>query len=109
MSRRRNEWAETLEIDAPLATCGGCGFTSRLDGTWSVEDGRLVFRAALNPLVRRGPSLDSCCESDHDGRGGTVAFRRITVDGKLLTDEQAAILRASAESPDAWDEEAAGL
>ena len=94
---------ETLEIDAPVAECGHCHFTTALTGKWSVEDGRLVFRAALNPLTRRGPSLASCCESSP-----VVSFRRITVDGEPLTDEQVAALRASAESDEAWREEQEG-
>jgi hypothetical protein len=95
---------ETLEIDNPLATCGGCRFTSALSGTWSVEGGRLVFRAMLNPLTRRSPSVGSCCESSHDGRGA-IEFSGVTVDGEQLGDEQFAALRAASESPEAWDEE----
>lgn len=91
----------TLEIDAPLAACGHCRFTSALSGTWSVEDGRLVFRAALGPLRRRGPDFESCCESDP-----AIQFERITVDGEPLTGEQVAVLRASARSAEAWEEEA---
>jgi hypothetical protein len=94
---------ETLEIGAPLAECGHCRFTARLHGRWSVEDGRLVFRAALNPLASRGPDLDSCCESSP-----VVQFRQITVDGEPLTGEQVAALRASAGSDEAWREEIAG-
>lgn len=99
-----NREQETLEIDAPLAECGGCRFGSRLDGKWSVEDGRLVFRAALSPLTRRGPDYESCGE----GRDGPHEFRRITVDGKPLTDEQVAELQAAQRSKAAWDEEQAG-
>jgi hypothetical protein len=98
-------YQETLEIDNPLAACGHCRFTTALDGTWSVEDGRLVFRAMLNPLTRRGPSMGSCCEGGHDGIPGALEFKRVTVDGKPLTDEQFAALKASAESPEAWEEE----
>jgi len=101
-------WRETLEIDSPLATCGGCRFTTALGGTWSVEDGRLVFRAALNPLARRGPGMGSCCEGRHEGvESGVLEFRRVTVDGNALSDEEFAVLKASAESPQAWDEETA--
>jgi hypothetical protein len=99
-------WQETLEIDNPLATCGGCRFTTALGGTWSVEDGRLVFRAALDPLARRGPGMGSCCEGYHEGiDAGALEFRRVTVDGKALSDDQFAVLKASAASPQAWDEE----
>ena len=99
-------YQQTLEIDAPLAACGHCRFTTALDGSWSVEDGRLVFRAALDPLTRRGPSIGGCSEGCHDGRGA-IGFRRITVDGEPLTDEQVAMLRSSAASPEAREEEQA--
>ena len=106
-ARERQErlWQETLEISAPLATCGGCRFGTALSGTWSVEDGRLVFRAAADPLQRRGPSMGSCCEGYHNGRAEVLEFRRVTVDGEPLTDEQFAMLKASAASPEAWGEE----
>jgi hypothetical protein len=93
---------ETLQIEAPIATCGHCGFSGRLVGTWLVEDGRLVFRADLDPLANRGPDYTSCCESDP-----VVQFQRITVDDEPLTDEQVATLRASAGSDEAWREEEA--
>jgi hypothetical protein len=86
---------ETLGIAAPTAQCGHCGFTSYLQGAWSVENGRLVFRAAADPLEHRGPDFSSCCESDP-----VVQFRRIVTEGEPLTDEQVAALRASAESAD---------
>jgi hypothetical protein len=101
----RKHYRQTLEIESPLATCGGCRFTTALSGTWTVEDGRLVFRAALDPLQRRGPSMGSCCEGYHDGRAEVLEFRYLTVDGEPLTGEQYAILKASAESPEAWGEE----
>lgn len=104
--RKPEPWRETLEIDNPLATCGGCRFTTALSGTWSVEDGRLVFRAMLNPLARRGPSMDTCCEGRHEGvEFGALEFKRVTVDDKQLSDEDFAALKASAESPAAWEEE----
>jgi hypothetical protein len=89
-----------LEIDNPLATCGHCRFTTALTGKWSVEDGRLVFRAALNPLTRRGPGLEGCSESDP-----AIHFGHIAVDSDPLTDEQVAELRAAARSEEAWREE----
>jgi hypothetical protein len=99
-----------LEIDSPLATCGSCRFTTALTGTWSVEDGRLVFRAALDPLTRRGPSIDSCCEGRHELDGDRVIeFAGVKLDGQRLGDEQFTALKASAASPEAWDEEQAGL
>ena len=104
--RKPELWRETLEIENPLATCGGCRFTTALGGTWSVEDGRLVFRAALDPLARRGPSMGSCCEGHHEGvEVGALEFKRVTVDGRPLADEEFAAVKASAESPGAWDEE----
>ena len=97
---------KTLEIENPLAACGGCRFTTALSGTWSVEDGRLVFRAMLNPLARRGPGMGTCCEGRHEGVDvGALEFRRVTVDGKPLSDEQFTVLKASAASPEAWEEE----
>lgn len=83
---------ETLQIEAPLATCGHCRFTSALTGKWSVEGGVLVWRAAADPQPRRGPDLNSCCESDP-----AISFERITVDDEPLTAEQIATLRATAE------------
>jgi hypothetical protein len=107
VSKRRPEPSrEALEIESPLATCGDCRFTTALDGAWSVEDGRLVFRARLNPLTRRGPSMGTCCEGHHEGvEFGALEFRRVTLDGNPLSDEQFATLKASAKSPEAWDEE----
>lgn len=102
----RKHGHQTLEIENPLATCGGCRFTTALSGTWSVEDGRLVFRADLNPLGRRGPSMDSCCEGRHEGvERGALEFRYLTVDGDPLSGEDYAVLKASAASPEAWGEE----
>lgn len=92
MTGRLAKYQETLEIQNPLATCGHCRFATALDGEWSVEDGRLVFRAAASPLDRRGPDLESCCESDP-----VVNFRHIELDGeKHLSAEEIAALRATA-------------
>lgn len=102
----RKHYRQTLEIESPLATCGGCRFTTALSGTWTVEDSRLVFRADLNPLARRGPGMDSCCEGTHEGTpSGVLDFRYLTVDGKPLGDEEYAALKASAASPEAREEE----
>ena len=102
----RKHYRQTLEIENPLATCGSCRFTTALDGTWTVEDGRLVFRAALNPLIRRGPSMGTCTEGTHEGVDrGALEFRYLTVDGRALSDEEFTALKASAESPEAWEEE----
>lgn len=87
---------KTLEIENPLAVCGHCRFATALTGEWSVEDGRLVFRAAADPQPRRGPDLSSCCESDP-----VVEFEAITVDDEPLAAEGVAALRATAR--EAWD------
>ncbi len=81
----------TLEIENPLAVCGHCRFTVPLRGEWSVEGGRLVFRADADPQPGRGPDLDHCGESDR-----AVEFKRITVGGKELSREQAVALRETA-------------
>jgi hypothetical protein len=99
------DYRETLTIENPLAVCGHCRFTTALDGEWAVEDGRLVFRAAGAPLDRRGPGLESCCESDP-----VVEFRHIEVDGKRLSGEDTATLRATMreaqiEEARAWTQE----
>lgn len=86
---------DLLEIENPGAQCGHCGFGSVLYGAWSVEDGRLVFRADPNPMRSRGPDFESCGESSPVAR-----FKRITVDGEALTDEQVAALQASAQAAD---------
>jgi hypothetical protein len=84
-----------LEIDNPHAECGHCGFGNRLTGTWSVEDGRLVFRADANPLTHRGPDFHSCGESSE-----IAEFTRITVDDKPLTDDDVAALQAAERAAD---------
>ena len=83
---------KTLEIESPLVQCGHCRFATGLKGAWSVEDGRLVFRAAADPLRGRGPDYDSCGESDP-----VIEFERVTVDGEPLADEQVAQLRRTAQ------------
>ena len=86
------DYSRTLEIENPSAHCGHCRFSARVTGKWSVEDGRLVFRADADPQPRRGPDLVSCCES-----GPVVRFECITVDGEDLGSGEIAVLRASAE------------
>ena len=81
---------KTLEIDGPSASCGYCRFTSALEGTWSVEDGLLVWRAAPDPQPRRGPDLHSCCEGRDCG-----SFDGITADRQALSDEDVTALRAT--------------
>lgn len=93
MAYDRNRERVTLEIGNPSATCGHCRFMTELTGEWSAEDGRLVFRAAAHPQPRRGPDLESCCESDP-----VIKFEHITCGfpEQELTAEQIAALRASA-------------
>lgn len=91
---------ETLEIENPGVVCGDRGFGSELTGAWSVEDGRLVFRADPDPLRGRGPDFHSCGESSP-----VVDFKRITVNSSVLTDEQVAALQATA-SAAPWPEPA---
>jgi hypothetical protein len=96
----------TLELEAPSATCGSCRFTTALTGTWSVEDGRLVWRAAPDPQPRRGPDFTSCCEGSDCGD-----FERVATDwgsGELSSEDVQAIRRAAAaaqaEEMRAWHE-----
>jgi hypothetical protein len=84
--------AYALEIDGPTAECGHCRFTVALTGTFSVEDGLLVWRGAADPQPRRGPDLSSCCESDP-----VISFERVTADGVWLNGEQVAALRRTAD------------
>jgi hypothetical protein len=87
-----------LEIDNPLAECGHCGFANRLTGAWSVEDGRLVFRADANPLTRRGPNFHYCGESSE-----TAEFTQITVDDKPLASKDVEALQAAERAADEAD------
>lgn len=99
MAESLDEWArkrrDLLEIDNPTAECGHCGHVNGLTGTWSVENGRLVFRADANPLRSRGPDFHGCSESSP-----VAEFKRITVYGEPLTDEQVAALQAAARAAD---------
>jgi hypothetical protein len=54
--------SDKLTIEAPSARCGHCGFTTSVAGGWSVEAGRLIFRAEPNPFPFRGPDEDWCGE-----------------------------------------------
>lgn len=87
------DYSKTLEIDGPSATCGGCRFTSALAGKFSVEDGRLVWRADPDPQPRRGPDLTSCGE----GYSCPDEFESIVADDADLSSEDIAALRATAE------------
>jgi hypothetical protein len=86
------DYSRTLEVDNPSVQCGHCRFGARLAGVWSVEDGRLVFRADADPQPRRGPDLTSCCESD-----SVVEFESVMVGDRDLSGEEIAALRATAE------------
>ena len=87
-----SEKGKSLEIEGPRASCGYCRFTSALRGAWSVEDGLLVWRAAPDPQPGRGPDLRSCCEGWECGE-----FSGITADDQVLSDEDVAAMRATAE------------
>ena len=87
----------TLDIEGPTATCGHCGFMSALTGKFSVEDGLLVWRAAMDPQPRRGPDLEGCCESSP-----AIKLEGVTVEGEDLTAWQIAALRETAAR--AWGE-----
>jgi hypothetical protein len=92
MSKRE----QTLEIEGPTATCGHCRFMTALSGKWSVEDGRLAWRGDAEIQPRRGPDLESCCESSP-----VVRFAHVTVDGERLGEDDIAALRETAAR--AWD------
>ena len=78
----------TLEIKSPVAECGACGFRSALEGKWSVEDGRLVWRGAAELQSGRGPDIFHCIEGRNCGD-----FDNVTVDDELLSAEQLHALR----------------
>lgn len=82
---------DALEIEGPSAACGRCRFMSALSGRWSVEDGRLVWRADPDPQPRRGPDLESCCEGRKCGE-----FAGIVADGGELSAADVAALRETA-------------
>lgn len=100
---------KTLEIEGPSVTCGACRFSSSLQGTFTVEDGLLVWRAHPDAQPRRGPDFTSCCE----GRDCPDEFASITADWghREFSSEEMAALRASADKARAeemrrWHEEA---
>jgi hypothetical protein len=85
--------AKTLVIEGPSAQCGSCRFRTALTGTWSVEDGLLVWRGAPDPQPRRGPDLLRCSESGDC----PDEFGHVRLDDLELSGEQIAALRASAD------------
>jgi hypothetical protein len=80
----------TLEIREPTATCGHCRFTTALRGEFSVEAGRLVWRADRDSQPGRGPDLNSCCESSP-----VIEFAHITAGDEELNAEDIAALRTN--------------
>lgn len=92
--RKPPKQQQKLKIEPPSATCPYCRFTSAVAGEWSVEDGRLVFRAAEDPLPSRGPSLDYCCEGSDCGEFSGI--EPSWGDNLTVTDEQFAVLKATA-------------
>jgi len=88
----RTDYSKTLEISHPSVTCGHCRFQSALEGEFTVEDGRLTWRAAPDPQPRRGPDFWSCCESSP-----VIQFEHIDADGKDLSGEEIQALRDAAE------------
>jgi hypothetical protein len=101
-----------LEISGPAATCGQCRFTSALHGTFSVEDGLLVWRGVPDVQPSRGPDLTSCCESSPvtDFAGVQVEQSADGWRAERLPDEDVAALRESArvaqeEEMRAWHEQ----
>ena len=87
------DYKRTLEISAPLATCGHCRFATELTGKFTVEDGRLVWRGDADVQPRRGPSLESCSESSE-----VPEVRWIEVEEQRLSDQDVAALRATAKA-----------
>lgn len=51
-----------LLLAPPSFMCSKCHFSTSLSGRWSIEHGRLTFRADEDPQPRRGPDLGGCCE-----------------------------------------------
>ena len=94
-----SDYERTLEIEPPVAVCGHCRFTTALTGVFTVEDGLLVWRGAADVQPRRGPGLESCCESDP-----VIDFAYVEADGTRLSEQNVAALRATARA--AWEAEA---
>jgi hypothetical protein len=51
-----------LDLQSPTIECGSCHFGSTLNGTWAVENGRLVWRGDDQLQTGRGPDLRCCVE-----------------------------------------------
>lgn len=92
-----------LELESPVFTCGHCRFSTALAGHWTIEHGRLVFRADADPQPRRGPDLHYCGESRE-----TASFTSIVTDtDQVFTGDVLAGLQKVAER--AHDERMANL
>lgn len=82
----------TLLLESPSFICGHCQFTTNLSGRWHVENGRLVFMADEDPQPRRGPSVESCCESYK-----IAEFTSITADdGHIISGKEFKSIQAKA-------------
>jgi hypothetical protein len=62
VSMKETEKEVQLLLTPPSFMCSKCHFMTNLSGRWSIEHGRLMFRADEDPQPRRGPDLVSCCE-----------------------------------------------
>lgn len=69
-----------LEIEAPGVECGNCNFSNYLAGEWTVEAGRLSWRADPDALRGRGPSFYSCGECGAEYDGAIFDFGRRQID-----------------------------
>lgn len=89
------DYKETLEIEGPSVTCGGCRFRSALTGAWSVEDGRLVWRGRRRRAPRPGqarPARRYCFAlllpgAGLSGPGPGKELRDVPVDGRTADPE----------------------
>ncbi len=95
LDRWRKSREDLLEIENPGVQCGSCSFSNTLSGAWSVENGRLVFRADASPLATRGPDFHHCGECGAELTRITVGFER-----EPLAAEQVAALQASEREAD---------
>jgi hypothetical protein len=84
-----------LNLDNPTVQCNVCFFENVLSGTWTVENGRLVFRADADPLQTRGPDFHHCAESSE-----VTEFTSMTFDygQQRFSDEDFRALQATSEA-----------
>jgi len=90
-ARKKPEPPVFAELDNPSIICGKCRFTSNVEGEYSVEDGRLVFRADPDPQPRRGPDFTSCGEC-----GARFTQVRFDWGRGMFTKEDLAAIQATA-------------